>query len=177
MSFCSSCGHKLIASTPPHCTKCKTPQYQNPTPVAVAVTPVLKDGEVVGVVGVKRSSVTGMGAGKWALPGGYVDMGESAQQASLRELQEETSLVPDGPTKVLDSAISSNGKTLLIFVETSPVNYEQLLSCQVSDECEQAGVLTKDSQLAFSTHQDVLEQFLSTIPQNQPKITPRKSFP
>src|SRR5690606_31790651 len=99
------------------------------------------------------------------------------QQASVRELQEETSLVVLGPTKVFDSAISSNGKTLLIFVETSPVNYEQLLSCQVSDECEQAGVLTKDSQFAFSTHQEVLEQFLSTVPQNQPKITSKRSFP
>lgn len=34
-------------------------------------------------------------AGKWALPGGFMDMDETVEQCAKRELQEETSLVLD----------------------------------------------------------------------------------
>ena len=33
--------------------------------------------------------------GKWALPGGFIDMDESLETACLRELQEETGIVID----------------------------------------------------------------------------------
>lgn len=39
-------------------------------------------------------------AGQWALPGGRIDAGESAEDAALRELAEEVDLHP-GPTAVL----------------------------------------------------------------------------
>ncbi|WP_066633953.1 NUDIX domain-containing protein [Bordetella sp. H567] len=33
-------------------------------------------------------------AGMWGLPGGHIEIGESAEQAARREIQEETGLVP-----------------------------------------------------------------------------------
>ena len=44
----------------------------------------------------RRSGTLNSHAGQWALPGGRIDAGESAEQAALRELQEEVGLQLDG---------------------------------------------------------------------------------
>ena len=44
----------------------------------------------------RRSGRLNSHAGQWALPGGRIDAGESAEQAALRELQEEVGLQLDG---------------------------------------------------------------------------------
>ena len=41
----------------------------------------------------KRSENVSHGAGKWSVPGGWVDAGESPDEAVLRELEEETGLI------------------------------------------------------------------------------------
>jgi 8-oxo-dGTP pyrophosphatase MutT (NUDIX family) len=65
---------------------------------AAAVTIVVVDGEDgPGIVLTKRSARLRAHAGQWALPGGRVDEGETAERAALRELHEELGLdVPAG---------------------------------------------------------------------------------
>jgi len=67
------------------CPKCKTkiPLYKNPVPT---VDIIIETG--AGIVLIERKNPPH----GWAMPGGFVDYGESYEQAALREAQEETGL-------------------------------------------------------------------------------------
>jgi 8-oxo-dGTP diphosphatase len=59
------------------------------------------------------------GKGKWSIPGGLVDLGESPEQAVIREVKEETCLEVDAPRHidvVSDVSLDENGKIKYHFV-------------------------------------------------------------
>ena len=65
------------------------PTYRNPIPtVDIIIKLELKTAESAGIVLIRRKNPP-LG---WALPGGFIDYGESAEQAAVREAVEETSL-------------------------------------------------------------------------------------
>lgn len=66
----------------PYCTK-EIPSYKNPVPT---VDIIIEIGG--GVVLIERKNPPY----GWALPGGFVDYGESLEQAAIREAKEETGL-------------------------------------------------------------------------------------
>jgi len=90
--FCPKCGHllegRLIKPGEPErlvCTACGFIFYLD-SKVAVGTVPIL-EGRVV----LLRRAIH-PGYGKWVFPGGFVDRGETAEAAAVRETMEEVNL-------------------------------------------------------------------------------------
>jgi ADP-ribose pyrophosphatase YjhB (NUDIX family) len=138
--------------------------FQNPMPVAVALTPVISelDNGIIGLLMVERTlAPTGL-----ALPGGFVDVGETHQMAAAREVKEETGLdvmVSKVETYAVRSAVDSN--TILMFVETEPVTEKQALAASGSNETARTTFIkhgeTKD--IVFPLHREVCDQWFDEI--------------
>jgi len=91
--FCPRCGgrtsrRQVMGIKRYMCDSCDEVFYDNPL-CAVAVMAV-KDGRLLLV---KRA--VGPAKGFWALPGGFIEQGESPEKAGLRELKEETGVTAE----------------------------------------------------------------------------------
>ncbi len=99
-SFCPRCGHALGAPlVQPNftCAGCGFRYYLNPAVAAAAL--VLNDaGEGLFIRRAKDPA-----RGRLALPGGFIDLGETAEAALRRELMEEVNVVV-GPLEFLCSS-------------------------------------------------------------------------
>ncbi|MEM7654662.1 MAG: NUDIX domain-containing protein, partial [Bacteroidota bacterium] len=76
--FCGTAFPDPRAAFPRVCSACSQTTYENPKPVGVVIVPV--DGE--GVLLIQRNVADGKG--KWALPGGFLETGESWQAGTAR---------------------------------------------------------------------------------------------
>lgn len=63
-------------------------EYKNPVPTVDVIIEIKREDDREGIVLIKRKNPPY----GWALPGGFVDYGESLEKAAVREAEEETSL-------------------------------------------------------------------------------------
>ncbi len=156
-SHCSYCGHpfEIDQAWPRLCAACGNTSFLNPLPVSAVLLPV-DDGVLV----VRRNIEPQFG--RLALPGGYINRGESWQQAGARELWEETG-IEIRPADLREFRVKSapGGTTLLVFGIAPATRLHHLPPFVPNEETQEMSVITAPQELAFSTHTEALREYFA----------------
>jgi ADP-ribose pyrophosphatase YjhB (NUDIX family) len=155
-SHCSYCGARFdsAAPWPRRCAACAETSYLNPLPVAVVLQPVDD-----GLLTIRRAIPP---VGKLALPGGFIDAGETWQHAVARELREETGLVIDPSTLREARVVSAPDGTLLVFGIAPPLQSAALPPFTPSTETsERVFLRAATDEMAFPLHAQVVREYFA----------------
>jgi ADP-ribose pyrophosphatase YjhB (NUDIX family) len=154
-SHCSYCGASFQAVPwPRKCAACGDISYLNPFPVAVLLVPVDD-----GILTIRRGY--GSSAGRLALPGGFIDMAESWQEAAARELFEESGVTVDA-SLIKDFWVrSAPDGTVLIFGRAAPCTEASLPPFKVTNETTERVIVKSPQELAFPLHTQTLDEFFT----------------
>ncbi len=153
--FCANCGAQLTRATIEGrerevCTACGAIAYRNPVPVAAAV--VLNPEREALLVERKKAPHAGM----WCLPGGFAELGETIDQAAVRELREETGLEARISRLLTARSTPDNfyGDLLFICFEAEQTGGAE----QPGDDAAALGWFSLSAlpQLAFAAHTEAL---------------------
>ncbi|GAA3126654.1 NUDIX domain-containing protein [Streptosporangium carneum] len=155
-SHCSFCGAAFAPDQawPRTCAGCGNSSYLNPLPVAVMVLPV---GE--GLLVIRRDVEPRRG--ELALPGGFVDVGESWQQAAARELREETGVVVDADSVELFDVLSAPDGTVLVFGLGPRLDAADLPPMTPTAETTEWLLIDGARELAFPLHTRIAEKYFT----------------
>lgn len=153
-SRCSYCGTAFPtdAPWPRRCPNCECVTYRNPLPVSVVLLPV-DDGLLL----IRRTKEPH--AGKLALPGGFIEVGETWQEAGARELREETGITLEANGIQLFEAKSAPDGTLLVFGLAPTQSSHGLPLFVPSNETSEMTVAHGPLDLAFSLHTEVAARY------------------
>lgn len=158
LTYCPVCGHTLTTREDggrirQACSNCGYIHYINPVPTVGVL--IEMDG---GIVLIKRNNPPHKGM--WALPSGYIEADESAEEGAIREAEEETGLkveiielasvnsYPEGPPQ----------SGIMIFYRARPVVGE----LKAGDDADDAKVFQPADLplLPFRTHREMIAQWL-----------------
>ncbi|MEK7723012.1 MAG: NUDIX domain-containing protein [Acidobacteriota bacterium] len=152
-TFCSFCGSKHLSEIyPKDCKNCQTITYINPLPVAVVLLPV--DDELL----VIRRNIPPIG--RLALPGGFIEVGETWQKAGQRELFEETGIEITAEEIKLFNVKSAPDGTVLIFGLADNKTKDQI-TCTQNDETQEVAFIDSAVELGFPLHTEVVKKYFT----------------
>ena len=154
-SHCSYCGAGFAGTEPwpRRCGACGNTSYLNPLPVAVVLLPVDQ-----GLVVIRRNIEPRKGA--LALPGGYIDLGETWQEAGQRELREETGIEIAGSEIGLYDVMNGLDGTLVIF-GLAAQKPRSCLRPFSSEETREVLLIRRPATLGFTMHTEVVARYFA----------------
>ena len=161
-SYCSYCGHPFERNQPwpRYCRHCRNASFLNPLPVAVILVPVGN-----GLLLIRRAHEPGRG--KLALPGGFIEIGETWQEAAARELREETGLSLS-PQEIQPFWVGSDRTGfLLVFGRGPRLAQSELPAFSPSPEVSERIVMTQPVPLAFPLHTRAMRKFFEMTFNNE----------
>ena len=158
-AHCTFCGARFTPAQPwpRRCAACGETSYLNPIPVGVAVQPVGG-----GLLVIRRGIPPA--ADRLALPGGYIERGETWQQAVVRELREEAGVEADDASVRLFDAHSADDGTLLVFgLLPALTSADELPAATANLETRDRLVLHAPEPLGFDLHTRVAERYFAQV--------------
>jgi 8-oxo-dGTP diphosphatase len=167
-SHCSYCGTAYAPASvwPRACASCGETTWLNPTPVALVMMPIIGTDGRTGLLTVRRGIEPQRG--RISLPGGFIEEGESWQQAAVRELREETGLRADVSEVELADVLSAPSFVILIFGRVKPRPIEDLAGLtperlqEISaGETQELVVIDRPQPLAFPLHTELSDRFFA----------------
>ncbi|WP_305786520.1 NUDIX domain-containing protein [Symbioplanes lichenis] len=157
-AHCTFCGARFTPGQPwpRRCAACGETSYLNPKPVAVALQPV-----GAGLLVIRRAVPPA--ADRLALPGGFMETGETWEESVARELAEETGVRADPADVRLFDAVSAPDGTLLIFGLLPALASVADLPEHADDETRGREVLTRPEPLGFELHTRAANRWFEQI--------------
>lgn len=153
-SHCSYCGTAFSRGDgwPRTCGRCGNMTFLNPLPVAVVLVPA--DG---GLVVIRRGVEPCLG--KLALPGGYINLGESWEEAGAREVMEETGIMLN-PADIRNFGVGNGSDgVIVIFGVASPPSPVDIPPFKPNEESTERLILRQAIDLAFPLHTEIVRSF------------------
>lgn len=158
MKYCSECGKRITEKEIEGkrrlvCLHCGKIYYQNPFPT---VDIIIEKGEGIVLINRKNPPYG------WALPGGFVDYGESLEEAAKREVKEETNL--DIKELKQFCVYSTPGRDPRFHTISTVFTGKGEGKLKASDDAKEIKIFKKDeipSVLAFD-HKRILEDYFNS---------------
>jgi ADP-ribose pyrophosphatase YjhB (NUDIX family) len=161
-AFCPACGKALVERVleEDHRPRLVCPDghvtWRNPR-IVVGTLPVRN-----GQVHLARRTIK-PGAGRWTYPGGFLELGEAAQEGARRETEEETQLKVE-VGRLLGAYSRPYAGVVTLIYEASVVGGELLPGVETSEVRAFGPDEIPWDELAFSTVESALKDWVASLP-------------
>lgn len=154
-SHCHFCGaaYTDLSSYPRTCPACGEMFWSNPIPVAV-VAVKMETGVLIIQRGIEPAK------GHWALPGGFLETGETWQQGACREVLEETGFqLPIDEIELVYALSAARTRQLILFCTTKSRFRFNDFTFMPSEETLAVRIMSEPERLAFPAHAEFAQRF------------------
>lgn len=168
--FCPACGQGLVARVleEDHRPRLVCPDghvtWRNPR-LVVGTLPVLD-----GRVHLARRAIE-PGAGRWTYPGGFLEVGEAAQEGARRETEEETQLLVE-VGRLIGVYSRPHAGVVTIIYEAAVVGGEALPGAETTEVRAFGPDEIPWTELAFTTAESALRDWVASLPGRGPRHEP-----